>query len=60
MDINSTIIFGKEIFKELITLLNSNARDQFTKLITRVSCKFYFEIGNFTMNILVDLSDSKA
>ena len=60
MDINSAIIFLNETFKDLMTLLNSYAQDQFARLETRVSCEFYFEIGHFTMNIAVDLSNSKA
>ena len=55
MDINEAIIFGQVIFKDFQTLLNSYTRNQFARLTTRVSCKFYFEIGNFKMNIAVDL-----
>ena len=47
-------------FKDLIILVNSYSWDQFARLVTRVSCKIYFEIGNSTMNIAVDLSDSRA
>ena len=59
MGTNDTIIFIQEIFKDLITLLNSYARDQFARLAIRVSCESYLETGNFTINIAVDLSDSR-
>ena len=36
MNISSAIIFGSEIFKDSITLLNSHACNQFTTLATRV------------------------
>ena len=55
MDINGTIIIGQEIFKDLITLLNSYTRDQLSRWRTRVSCELYSKIGNFTKNIEVDL-----
>ena len=33
-----------------MTLLDFYSQDQFARLATRVSCEFYFGIGNFAMN----------
>ena len=47
-------------FTLLKLLNNSYVREQFARLATRVSCEIHLKISNFTIEIAVDLWNSRA